>query len=91
VPGQSWIVGHMKNPKDRHTIEVRKREGAEGILTGANTVILIDGEPLKGCTRFQIDIKAQGLAVIQIEMLADFVLTAEIGDLRKKVKKLSTL
>jgi hypothetical protein len=40
-------------------------------MTGANTKIFIDGRPLEGVTKLQLNISALGVATLSLEMVGD--------------------
>lgn len=62
-----------------HFVELAAKQGSEGVLTGANAELLIDGEPVKGCHRVIIELGAMGIAKVQIELYAKVRFSA-IGD-----------
>jgi len=75
-----------------HKIEIRQRpESAGKPMTGANVLLALDGKPLLGCSQVKFEVKAGNVAKITLTMVAEVVLTAEIGSLTKRVKKLTTL
>ena len=55
---------------DLHTIQVSPKDSAKP-LTGSNCQITIDGNPVKGCTKFSFEISATGVAKATIELLAN--------------------
>lgn len=61
-----------------HKITVRKKEGAEGPMTGANTEILLDGKPLKMATGLKFEVSATSVAKVTIELLADVEIEGEV-------------
>lgn len=55
-----------------HKIQIRNREGTEGITTkGMNTQVLLDGVPLKSCRSFKFEVEAGEMAKVTIEMYAE--------------------
>lgn len=76
-----------------HKITIRKREGVPSnrILTGATTDILLDGQPLKGCTGFKFEVEARGIAKVTISMFADVDIDTEAKITKRKVKKANQL
>lgn len=67
------------------TIEVSQREGSTGVMTGANTVLLVDGKPLKGAQSFAFEVSAKGVAKATITLVGRFKISAK-KVLTKKVK-----
>lgn len=66
-------------------IEVRQREDSESkVMTGANTVLLVDGKPLKGAQSFAFEVSAKGVAKATITLVGRFKITGKV--LTKKVK-----
>lgn len=51
-------------------------------MTGADTMILMDGKPLKGCCAFMFEVEADGVAKVTMELVGTFSMTAEIGELQ---------
>lgn len=65
-----------------HLVELAVKKGAEGPLTGANAELLIDGEPVRGCRRAIIQLDANGIAVVQLEIYAKVSFSA-IAEVKK--------
>lgn len=63
-----------------HRIQVRRKPASEGstIQTGANTEVLIDGQPFRGITFLKFEVKAKGVAKCTIELFADLDIDAEL-------------
>lgn len=53
-------------------------------LTGINTILEIDGKPLRGVTEFKVEVGVGKLAKVTIEMCADFAMCAGIGHIVQK-------
>ena len=53
-----------------HKILVKNRNPGT-ISTGMNTEVLLDGQRIKYCTFFKMEVKPKGVAKITIEFLAD--------------------
>ena len=66
-----------------HKIEIRQRAGKTGIMTGANTEVLLDGKNLKFVTSASFKVDAEGVAKVTLEMVGDVVVTGVIGDLNQ--------
>lgn len=54
---------------ETHDIVLRTKSKRARISTGQNVEILIDGEPVRGATRVSVDVPADGLARVTIEMV----------------------
>lgn len=53
-------------------LTVRNKPGTEGNLTtGANVVIELDGQPVKGCTFLKIELKPNRVAKVVMELVAE--------------------
>lgn len=52
--------------------ELRMREGATGLMTGANTELLMDGKKLGTVTNVKIEVGARSMAKITLEMYGRF-------------------
>jgi hypothetical protein len=65
-------------------IEVSQKEGANGVMTGANTLLLVDGKPLKGAQSFAFEVSAKGVAKATITLVGRFKINGKI--LTKTVK-----
>lgn len=55
--------------------ELRMREGATGLMTGANTELLMDGKRMGTVTKVKVEVEARGLARMTLEMLGQFNVT----------------
>lgn len=61
-----------------HKIEIKQKEGSEGrITTEANSIILLDGAPLKGVKSFNLEINAGEIAKVTLEMYVEVSGTAD--------------
>jgi len=69
--------------KKMHKIEVRQKEGSEGLMTGANTEVFLDGKRLRCVTSLKFEVKAKGIAKLQLEMLGDYAVSGVIGELEQ--------
>lgn len=59
----------MKNPK-LHKITIKsRRKGA--VLTGMNTIVEMDGKPLRGVSKLKFEVIAGGLAKVKLEMFVE--------------------
>jgi len=55
-----------------HKIEVRRKaESTNGVQTGANTEVFLDGQKLRSVSFFKFEVKAAGVAKVYLEMFAD--------------------
>lgn len=66
------------------TLEIRQRAGANGIMVGANTELLIDGEIVRGATGVRFEVNAKGVATATITLIGRFKVTGKVK--AKKVK-----
>jgi len=64
-------------------IEIRNKN-LDGLTTGANTIILINGEELKGVTKMKLEIAAGGIAMMTCEIIGDFRVNL-MGEFEQKV------
>lgn len=67
-----------------HKILVRNKNPGT-ISTGANTIIELDGKPLKLCKFFKYEVKPGGLAKVTLEFYADVEVQAEVELIQKEV------
>ncbi len=51
-----------------HTFEIKQRD-PEGMLHGANTLLLMDGKPVKGATKVTVEVGAREIGKITIELI----------------------
>jgi len=70
-------------------ITVRQRKGAEGIMTGANTELLIDGKPLPLVHSFKFSVNARGVAKATIEMFGRVEIDGILGQLEQVILPLT--
>jgi hypothetical protein len=56
-------------------------------LTGASTMLMIDGRPLRGVTAFNLKITAAGIAKVKLEMISDLDADFEVESLPLNTKK----
>ena len=61
-----------------HTFELRQREGSTGVMSGANTQLLIDGVPFPLATSIKIEVNARELAKITITAFGRFKASGKI-------------
>lgn len=78
----------MRGP---HRIVVTQRKGASRYMTGATTEVTIDGKPFRGLKSISFDAQAKGLALVTVELYAEFGLDGEIGVLNTVAVEPSTL
>ena len=70
-------------------LTIRNLPGSEGRLTvGANTQVLLDGKPLRGLSRLNIEISARELSKVTLEMYVE--VDAKVFTKLKKSKKTKT-
>lgn len=65
----------MSDEKTYPKFELRMREGATGLMTGANTELLMDGKRLSTVTKVKVEVEARGLAKMTLEMFGQFEVT----------------
>lgn len=59
-------------------IELRKKKRAKGkILTGMNCEVYVDGKKLRGVTGYNLEINANGVAKVTLEMVGDISVITE--------------
>lgn len=63
--------------KKPHKLTVRQKEGSRGIMTGANTEILLDGKPLKYVNSLSFSVNASGVAQCFIGIMANVEIDGE--------------
>lgn len=64
-----------------HKLSIRQRR-PDQICTGANTLLELDGVPLKGVTFLKLEIKATKIAKVLVEVVVNLdEITAQIGEL----------
>lgn len=71
-----------------HKLEVRRKPQSEGstVQTGANTVVYLDGQLLRGVSFFKFEVKAAGVAKVYMEMFADVDIDLEVALPHKELK-----
>lgn len=65
-------------------LEIRQRKGSKGIMVGANTELLIDGEIVRGATGVRFEVNAKGVATATITLIGRFKVAGKVK--AKKVK-----
>lgn len=60
-----------------HKILVKNRNPGT-MSVGANTIVLLDGKPIKYCTFFKMEVKPKSLTKVIIEMYADVEFEGEV-------------
>jgi hypothetical protein len=53
-------------------LEIEQRKGAKGVMVGANTVLKIDGKPVKGATGVTFEVNAKGVAKATVTLIGRF-------------------
>jgi len=76
----------FKAPK----IEIRQRKGSHGIMTGANTEVFVDGQKLRGATKVSIDVAANSVARVNVELIGEIAFVGQIGHYTKIASKIQT-
>lgn len=56
-------------------LEIRQRKGANGVMVGANTELLLDGVPVRGATAVTFEVSARGVAKATITLFGRFKVT----------------
>lgn len=74
----------MPSPMKIHHFEIKPRDPTK-MLTGSNTILLMDGVPVKGCCSFKFEVQAAEVAKVTIEMIGTFAMAAEIGEIETKI------
>lgn len=65
-------------------LEIRQREGSEkNIMVGANTIVLVDGKPLRGAQAVKFEVNARGIAKATVTLIGRFNITG-----RSKIVKI---
>lgn len=74
------------------TIEIMQRPGTEHEpMTGANTIVKVNGKEMGGLTRISIELDAQGLAIVKMESVAHVHFLGTIGKLNQQAYKLTPM
>lgn len=68
-------------------LEIRQRDGAEGIMVGANTELLIDGKHVKGAQAVTFEVSARGIAKATITLVGRFKVSGKIKTDKIKLYK----
>ena len=72
------------------TIEIMQKPGTEGQpMTGANTIVKVNGKEMEGLTHISVEINAHGLAVVKMESVAHLHFLGTIGKLNMQTYKLT--
>jgi hypothetical protein len=71
-------------------IEIRCVTPGE-IMTGANTLVLLDGQPVPMLTSVKFEVGIGNVAKVQLEMLAEVQLVGVIGKLDQRALQLSEI
>jgi hypothetical protein len=71
-------------------IEIRQRKGSQGIMTGSNTEILIDGKKMGSATKVTFEVAANATAKVNVELLGRVAVSGKIGKYSKTVTKIQT-
>lgn len=57
-------------------LEIKQREDSKNkLMVGANTVILIDGKPLRGAQAVKFEVNARGIAKATVTLVGRFNIT----------------
>lgn len=71
----------LLSPFPLHKLSIRQRN-PDQICTGANTLLELDGMPLKGVTFLKLEIKSAKVAKVLLEMVMNLdEIEAQIGEL----------
>ena len=65
---------------------IKQKEDAKGkAMTGANTLVTLNGKPLRGCTGIKFEVQAASVAKVTIEMIAEVDIEGEfvVGSITK--------
>lgn len=80
-------MSQTKDPISLHKLSIRTRN-PDGILTGANAQLELDGQPLKGVTFLKLEIKAGKVAKLTLEMVTALdQIYCEVGTPKQIVKR----
>lgn len=55
-----------------HKFEIKQRPKSKGLMKGANTVIYMDGKPLRGCYHASFVVDAKGIAKLTLGLYGNF-------------------
>lgn len=69
-----------------HTFEIKQMEGASNIMTGMNTIFLIDGKKVEGCRKVSFEVDARGEAVVTVELYGHMHINGSLEDRQLIVK-----
>jgi hypothetical protein len=56
-------------------LEISQRKGARGVMVGANTVLKLDGKPVRGAQKVSFEVDAKGIAKAIITIVGRFKVT----------------
>lgn len=63
------------------TVVIRQKEGSQGLMSGSNTELFIDGKKLTSATKVSFKVAAVGVAKVTVELLGQVVIIGKIGQL----------
>lgn len=81
------IVEKTVTKRSYPLLEIRQREGSEGLMVGANTELLIDGKPVKGAQRVSFEVNARGVATATITLVGRFKVSGRVKSNKVKLYK----
>jgi len=64
-----------------HKIQIRQKPNTTGIMTGANSQVLLDGKILKYVKSVKFEVAARDIAVVRLELYGDIDVIGTLGDL----------
>jgi hypothetical protein len=69
-----------KTKKNKYTqIVIRQKEGSQGLMSGGNTELFIDGKKMTSATKVNFEVAAAGVAKVTVELLGQVTIVGKIG------------
>lgn len=68
---QPQILALEKVQVNFNKVTIRRKPGSAGVMTGANTLVEIDGVPLTSCVAVSFEVEARGLASVTLKLLGE--------------------
>ena len=69
-PGCSCGQAEIELARSVDKIEIKQKDPSK-LMTGMNTVVLLNGVPLKHASSIEVKVDAKGMGIVKIEMYAN--------------------
>jgi hypothetical protein len=77
--------------KKKYTqIEIKQKKGSQGLMTGGNTELFIDGKKMTSATKVSFEVASNGVAKVNVELLGQVAVSGKIGQYTKTTAKIQT-